>query len=202
MGFLLMKIAVSAFDPSLANFGMARLSLDLQTLRFEVQALQLVQTEKKASKQVRQNSDDLRRARELAIAFQEFAALTKIGFAEVPTGAQSARAMYAFGVSVGLLAACPVPLIQVQPHETKLATVGTKTASKEEMIEWAVETYPEAPWLKHIRGGKEVVGNKNEHLADALAIAHAGVKTDQFQQLRAMWMAGAEAKGELLSVSI
>lgn len=196
-----MKIAVSAFDPSLANFGMARLALDLTTLHFEVQDLKLVQTEKQTSKQVRQNSDDLRRARELARAFHDFAAQTKIGFAEVPTGAQSARAMYAFGVSVGLLAACPVPLIQVQPYETKLATVGTKTASKEEMIEWAVAAYPAAPWLKHIRGGKEVIGNKNEHLADALAIAHAGVKTDQFQQLRALWLVGAE-KRELVSVSI
>lgn len=184
-----MKITISAFDPALSNFGMARLTLDLQTLKMEVIQLKLVTTERQVTKQVRQNSDDLRRAKELAREFHEFAALTAIAFAEVPTGAQSARAMYAFGVAVGLLATCPVPLIQVQQSETKLATVGTKTASKAEMIEWAVETYPDAPWITHKRAGKTVVGNKNEHLADALAIAHAGVKTDQFQQLRAMWLA-------------
>ena len=70
----------------------------------------------------------------------------------------------------------------MQPNETKLATVGTRTASKAEMISWATDLYPKAPWIK--RGAKFTLAN--EHLADALAVGHAGVKTDQFSQLLAM----------------
>jgi Holliday junction resolvasome RuvABC endonuclease subunit len=183
-----MIITVSSFDPSLRNFGMAKLTLDLDTLAITIADLKLIKTEKQASKQVRQNSDDLRRAKELVREFQSFAGGTRIGFAEIPSGAQSARAAYSFGVSVGILAASPVPLIQVQPFETKLASVGTKTASKEEVIEWAVEAYPDAPWLKRKNKGNDVLLNDNEHLADAVAIAHAGIKTDQFRQIRALWL--------------
>lgn len=174
---------IAAMDPSLANFGIARLNLDLGSLALSIVDLTLIETEKKTSKSVRQNSDDLRRCREIVKTYQPIAADCTVAFAEIPTGAQSARAMYAFGASVGMLASCPVPLIQVQPFETKLATVGTKTASKQEMIEWAVEKYPDAPWIT--RGGKRTL--KNEHLADAVAVAHAGIATEQFQQLLAMW---------------
>ncbi len=183
-----MKIPVVSFDPSFANFGMALLILDLDDLSFTIEELKLVRTERQVTKQTRQNSDDLRRSQELVREFHAFAKKGRIGFTEVPTGAQSARAMYAFGVSVGVLASCPVPLIQVQPFETKLATVGTKTASKEEMIEFATDAYPDAPWIR--RAGKLV--NHNEHLADAVAVAHAGIKTVQFKQLAAIWRAGAE----------
>lgn len=183
-------VRVLSVDPSLSNFGMALLRVELPALTIHVDNLELIETEKRANKQVRVNSDDLRRAQEISKRFRE-AALTwgTVCFCEVPTGAQSARAMFAFGLSIGVLAACPIPLIQVQPFETKLATVGTKVASKEEMIEWAVENFPHAPWMR--KAGK--VLNKNEHLADAVAIAHAGIKTDQFQQLLAMWRSTASA---------
>jgi hypothetical protein len=45
--------------------------------------------------------------------------------------------------------------------------------------------FPNAPWLR-AKGGKKQILNSNEHLADAVAIAHAGIKTDQFLQLMAM----------------
>lgn len=182
---------IGAMDPSLANFGVARLTLDLDTLKLSVVDLTLIETEKQTTKTVRQNSDDLRRCKEIVKVYHSIIGSCTVAFAEIPTGAQSARAMYAFGASVGMLASCPVPLIQVQPFETKLATVGTKTASKEEMIEWAGEKYPDAPWIrKKVKGELKLV-NKNEHLADAVAVAHAGIATDQFQQLLAMWRSKA-----------
>lgn len=52
------------------------------------------------------------------------------------------------GICVGVLAACPVPLIQVSPTETKLAAVGDKGASKTVMIGWAVGEYQDAPRLR------------------------------------------------------
>lgn len=181
---------VVGIDPSLRNFGMVRMSIDLNSCLTKLDEFLLVETEKEVNKTVRRNSDDLLRCQKIIKAYHAFIRDNgiKLAFSEVPTGAQSARAMFANGVITGLLASCPIPLIQVQPSETKMATVGTKTASKEEMIEWAGETYPNAPWLRHKSKGVMVLTSKNEHLADAAAVVHAGMKTDQFQQLRAIFL--------------
>ena len=182
-----MLIKVSSFDPSMSHFGMANLILDTATMKFEISELKIIDTESRAGKDVRRNSDDLRRAQEITADFRAFVKGAQIGFTEVPTGAQSARAALSFGMVIGILGGSPISLIQVQPWETKLSTVGTKTASKEEMIEWAVEAYPDAPWIRTKRKGVMELTKANEHLADAVAVAHAGVKTDQFKQLVTMW---------------
>lgn len=184
-------VRVASIDPSLRNFGMAKLTLDLRTMGFEIEALELVETDNQAGKTVRKNSDDLRRAVEISEKFHSFVSDCTLCFSEIPSGAQSARAALSFGIAVGILANCPIPLIQVMPAETKLAAVGTRTASKEEMIEWAFETYPDAKWLTRRLAGKLVPTAKNEHLADAVAIAHAGVKTNEFKRMLAMWKAAA-----------
>ncbi|WP_218958956.1 RuvC family protein [Salinimonas marina] len=106
-----------------------------------------------------------------------------LAFVEIPVGSQSARAMASYGICVGLLASIQIPIIQVTPAEVKIAATGSKTATKNEMIHWAVSQYSDADWLTTRRGGQDVVTNKNEHLADAVAAVHAGVKTDTFQQL-------------------
>lgn len=182
-----MLIRCGSIDPSMRNFGMAKIDLDLATLKISVVDMKLIETEKRAGKQVRKNSDDLRRSQEINVAFHDFVSDCRFVFAEIPTGAQSAAAMFSFGLVVGILGGCPKPLIQVQPFETKLATVGTKTASKEEMIEWAEETYPDAPWIR-LRGRMTL---KNEHLADALAVSHAGVNTDEFRRMIALYRQAA-----------
>lgn len=179
------KIRVAGIDPSLKNLGVAHMTFDLVSGELAVQALHLVQTEKTKHKQVRQNSDDLRRAQELVQEFHRLTQNQTFVFAEIPTGAQSATAMKAFGIAIGVLASCPVPLIQVQPFETKLASVGTKTASKQEMIEWATELYPKAPWLRLRDKPDGKILNDNEHLADAVAVVHAGIKTDEFKRMLA-----------------
>lgn len=176
-------VRVASLDPSFRNFGVARLVLKLETFQFGIESLHLIETEKDQGKQIRRNSDDLKRCQKIIREYHPLVTPCSVVFAEIPTGAQSARAATAFGIATALVASCPVPVIQVQPTETKLATVGTKTASKEEMIEWAVETYPNAPWIRDKKGK---IINKNEHLADAVAVAHAGVQTDQFEQLLAL----------------
>jgi len=186
-------LRIAAIDPALSNMGMAKLALDLDTMQLSVIEMSLIETTRQVTKQVRQNSDDLRRAKQLSKAFHAFVEDCLIVFAEIPTGAQSARAMYAFGVAVGILGGCPKPLIQVQPSETKLATVGTKTASKDEVIEWAVETYPDAQWLRVKRKGVLELVAKNEHCADACAIATAGIKTEQFLSVIEMWRSSRAA---------
>ena len=87
------------------------------------------------------------------------------------------------GICVGILANSALPLIQVDPSEVKLATVGNRTASKADMIAWAVGLYPDADWLQD-RSGSLIAAN--EHLADAVASIHAGMKTSEFRAATAM----------------
>jgi Holliday junction resolvasome RuvABC endonuclease subunit len=199
---MMKAVRVGSLDPSLANFAVARLVLKLDTLQFGIESLHTIRTEKQTTKQTRQNSDDLRRCKEIIRVYHPLVLPCSVVFAEIPVGAQSARAAFAFGASTALVSSCPVPVIQVQPHETKLATVGTKTASKEEMIEWAAQAYPHGPWSRYEREitkkGKIIrrkgdIRDDEEHVADAVAVAHAGIKTDQFQQLLAMWRTSAAA---------
>lgn len=189
-----MLIRVAGVDPALSHMGIAIGTLDAISKEIKITAMRTVITDRRVNKVVRQNSDDLRRAQQLHKAMQALAGCTVV-FSEVPSGAQSARAALSFGVAVGILASCPVPLIQVQPFETKMATVGTKTASKEEMIEWAHETYPHLPWLRYERKTakheKGSLHDENEHMADACAVIHAGVQTDEFDRLMSMWKAAA-----------
>lgn len=173
-------IPLVGFDPALANWGTARVLLDIDTMELEIESLVLTVTDKLASKQVRKNSDDLRRAQEIRGAMALGCTDRMYAFAEIPSGAQDANASRAFGIAVGVMASCPIPLIQVQNFEAKLAAVGTKTASKQEMIEWATEKWPDAPWLRARGAANGKFTNANEHLADAMAIITAGVRTTEF----------------------
>ncbi|EBQ7137082.1 hypothetical protein AIY46_24595, partial [Salmonella enterica] len=76
------------------------------------------------------------------------------------------------------------PLIQVTPNEIKHYVGNKLTTSKEEIIQWATQKQPNAPWLRRKQSGKEVLVNKNEHLADAVASIYTGMQTDQFRQVR------------------
>lgn len=187
------KLNVIGIDISLRNLGISKGTIDLVSGEIVISDLVLTETEanKKTAKVVRKNSDDLDRAQLLHAALQQHSKGAALAFVEVPVGSQSARAMASYGICVGVLASCPIPLIQVTPTEVKLAGAGTKTATKEEMILWASQRHPEAPWLTVKRKGAVDLVNKNEHLADSVAAIHAGVLTDQFRQLTAMMKAVA-----------
>lgn len=178
-------IRLGGIDPALANFGLAKADYNLNTGQLTPVTLKLSHTEKRTGKQVRQNSDDLRRSFEHSFAIQEWLEDCAVAFAEVPTGSQSARGAFSNGVCLGILSGVQLRgrLIQLLPHEVKMAVTGSKVASKEEMIEWGVETYPSLPWIKH--RGKTTAAN--EHLADALATIVAGTKTEEFKNMLTMW---------------
>jgi Holliday junction resolvasome RuvABC endonuclease subunit len=193
-----MKVKLVGLDPSLTHTGIAIMEYDIDTGRFAAPELRLIVTDNQKGKTVRQNSDDLRRAREVVTGVHAACDGALFAVSEVPMGAQSARAALAFGMVIGILANLPVPLIQVSPLEVKMAAVGHRQAAKEEMIEWAAAKYPNANWLRHEKNGRVKtktgfkewkVGdlvNDNEHLADAVAVAEAGILTDQFKQAVAM----------------
>jgi len=173
-------VRVVGFDPAFRRWGFAIAEIDTETLQVEIKDLILMKTENRSGKTVRKSSDELRRAVELRKAMQKYSADAQVVFSEIPGGAQSASAAKQLGIVLGILSALDKPLIQVTPIETKLAAVGSKVASKQEMIDWAVSSYPDAPWLMRKLKGEMVPVNDNEHLADAVAVIHAGVLTDDF----------------------
>lgn len=198
-----MKIKVVGIDPALSNLGIASAMVDLDDLEnYKVYDLKLAQTEDgkinkvgktKEGKAVKRRvmpkgvsvgSDDLRRAKILSQAFLEAAKDADLVIAEVPIGSQSARAMASYGVSLGVLAACPVKLIEVSPSEAKLAGCGDTTATKHEMIDAATALFPDAPWIrgKTKRNGVYPIIGDNEHLADACFIIRAGLRSEQFKE--------------------
>jgi hypothetical protein len=177
-----MLIPVLGMDPSLRNWGLAEASLDLKDGILSTPHVSLVQPEDLQGKQVRQNSKDLHTAEQLAGPVMAAARKAKVIFVEVPVGSQSARAMASYGVCVGVLGAVRalgIPLIEVTPTENKLIFTGDKSATKREMIDKAVELYPDVNFPVH----KGKVPDKAEHMADAIAAIHSGVKTPMFQNL-------------------
>lgn len=180
------KITFAALDGSLRNFGIAKLQYDTNTGDLSVLDLILTKTEKSKIKSVRASSDNLLRAQSIAKSVAASLEDCAMVFAEVPSGGQDYNAVLGFGIVIGIYASITVPLIEVSPYETKLIAVGTKTASKQEMIAWGFEKFPEAPWRTKKSKGELVPTLDNEHLADAVAIGHAGLQTPMFKQMISM----------------
>lgn len=172
---------VIGIDPSMSNWGMTTAVLSIESLTFEVQNLQLVETKPSSNKRVRKNSDDLERASAIADVMKETLKDADMVFVEVPHGSQSARAMASYGICIGLLASIDAPMVQLTEREVKLGTIGKATGTKQEMIDWATTKFPDAPWL---RQGKRITA-KNEHLADATGAIEAGIRGDEFKNILA-----------------
>jgi Holliday junction resolvasome RuvABC endonuclease subunit len=176
------KIKIIGIDPSLRNTGIAKGWLDLKTLEWEVEEVELVKTEKGKSKTVRKSSDDYDRTRILYEAIKAAEAGAEIAFVEMPIGSQSADAMKSYGACIALIASLDIPVIQVSPNQVKVHSTGDRNATKEEMIAWAHAKFPDINWLQ--RGGKLTLNN--EHLADAVAAINAGMAEDDFKALITM----------------
>lgn len=187
------KIRVVGMDPSTANWGIAKAEIDLNTSKIDILDLILIQTESETKKGVRKDSDDIRRAREVYAAMLLHCTGASLVISEIPfmNPGGYASANFNSGLVTGVLAACPKPVIQVFPQDVKVAAVGHKHAAKEEMIEWAMNKYPSAPWKMRTLRGKSVPVASNEHLADAIAAIHAGIETAQFEQAVSMYRAMA-----------
>lgn len=179
-------INVIGIDPSLRNFGFAKATLDLDTMKFQVNDLQLVETEASKSKTTRKNCDDLDRCRTQYVALKEAEKGAQIAFVEMPVGSQSARAMMSYGACMALIAALDIPVIQLTPAEVKIAAVRDKNATKREMIDWASELFPNLNWLRMGKSGAGRLVDKNEHLADAIGAINAGLVNSEFNAIVAM----------------
>ena len=170
------NITIAGVDPALANFGLAKGTLDLDTGILDLTHLELIRTSKTKDKQLRRNVDDLERCRKLYNGLSAFLEEVDIMCVEAPVGSQNSRAAASYGACIGILSAVQTPMIIVTPDQVKIAAISNKKATKKEMIEWGRKTYPNADWLNTLN---------DEHLADAVAAIHAGVQTDQFNQAKA-----------------
>ncbi|MCM2973803.1 hypothetical protein [Larsenimonas suaedae] len=179
------RIRVVGMDPSLRNWGLAAGYLDLDSLTLEVTCLDVINPVVPTGKQVRQNSKDLESAYQMYEQALGAVLQAQAVFVEVPVGSQSARAMSSYGICVGVLGAIRKSLgfYQVTPTEVKLATAGTKTASKKQMIEWATTKHPEAHWPTYTKSGQVLLSEaKAEHQADAIGAIYAGAQGVEFQR--------------------
>tara|TARA_B100001559_G_scaffold319797_1_gene330090 strand:+ start:1717 stop:2292 length:576 start_codon:yes stop_codon:yes gene_type:complete len=180
-------LQVVGMDPSLRNWGIAKgtLTVGLHS-SLTISHLDVIQPVLSTGKQVRQNSLDLESARQLAAQALAAAQGAHAIFVEVPVGSQSARAMASYGICVGVLGALRasgIPFFEVTPNEVKMISVGKKTATKSEMIQWAYARHPEAKWPTYKQHGQDVISEaKAEHMADAVAAIHAGLASNPFQQ--------------------
>lgn len=182
--------SVVGMDPSLRNWGIAKgVLIPSQEMQVRIDWLDVIQPVLPTGKQVRQNSIDLEAAKQLCTAAWEAAQGAQAVFVEVPVGSQSARAAAAYGICVGVLGALRtsgVPFFEVTPTEVKLNSVGKKTATKAEMIEWASSKHPKANWPTYKSNGKTQISEaKAEHMADAIAAIYAGIACNSFQQMLA-----------------
>lgn len=191
------RMNVLGLDPSLRNWGVAAGEYEPDSGMLRMDYVDLIRPAVPTGKSIRQNSKDL----EAAATFYQHALMYAKGFmastggvhavfVEVPVGSQSARAMASYGLCVGVLGslrAAGVPFFEVTPLEVKMATVGKKTASKAEMIEWATRKFPDANWPTETKKGQlRIVEGKAEHMADAMGAVMAGIRTPPFQQLVSM----------------
>jgi Holliday junction resolvasome RuvABC endonuclease subunit len=171
------SIKVVGLDPSLRNWGMAIGTYDTETKKLNISVVSTSCPVLSDAKQSRVNSLDLESARQ---HFNEIFADCREAdavFVEVPVGSQSARAMASYGICVGILGALKgmgIPFYEVTPTEVKMISVGNKKAAKAEMIKWAKDKNPEAPWSSSAA--------KAEHQADALGAIYAGINLTSFQQ--------------------
>ncbi len=200
-----MRILVAGLDPAFSNIGMSLAMVDITNPnqpQVEILDLHLIHTAgvkkvkhikgapKSRISKVRKNTDDLRRAREgrHGIRLKLIEWELKYGpiravLAEIPFGSQSARASWALGIAIGVIASIDHPLIELTPRQVKTAS-GDKDHDKADIIAWAMDLHPGAPWvMRKLHGVQVQVAGDNEHLADSVAAIHAGVITMEFKLL-------------------
>jgi len=170
-----------SIDSSLANTGIAVGSIGPTGL-ITMDYIKLHSTSKSKHKQIRASSDTIQRCRSTWEFIQAIIKYAKpnVVFMETPSGSQSSAGMKSYGATCQLIASINPAPIEVTPAEVKLGSVGSKTASKSDIINWAYALYDDLDWFWYANKPQA----KNEHMADAIAIVYAGIKTQEFNRLQ------------------
>lgn len=171
-------------DPSLRHWGLSEADLDLSDGVLTTPLGSIIEPKDLEGKNIRVNSNDLHLAEQLAGPVLAAARRAKVIFVECPVGSQSARAMAAYGMQMGILGmvrALGIPLIEVTATENKRVFTGNNNATKKQMIKALIDYYPDIILPQGQTKGS--IGDKSEHIADATASIHSGVRTPSFQTL-------------------
>jgi hypothetical protein len=174
---------VVSIDPSLRNTGIAVADYcELSDAIQSVERIELITTkplDKKLYKSVKKNASDFDCALQIRDGIAKWTDIADVVITEMPVGSQSARASWCLGSVLGILTNIRTPLVHVQPSETKMV-VG-KNASKDAMVKWASELYPDLNWYRDKFGF--ITTRHNEHMADAIGVLHVGVLMPKFKDI-------------------
>lgn len=180
-------ISVMGLDGSLANFGIAVAIVDSESKKI-TDVKDLVLSKTLPNKKLKRADDDYARFQQHWHVVKDLAYKHNINvmFGEIPSGAQDARASFAFGGITAMLAGLGTQfqMTTVTPAEVKLAACGSKHADKEDVIAAMHGLFPDTNWITGKKANamniKTASGlfltNANEHLADACAVIVAGLK--------------------------
>ena len=172
-----MNIKILSFDPSFRNWGIAAAIYDTTTNQLYIKTGKVIISKPDKSK-IRQNTKDLNVSKNLYENLKDISLQPDLIIAEVPHGSQSSRAMVSYGVCIGVLGSIltnNVPFIQVSAADVK-NVIGSKDASKLEVINWVKERHPEIlSWIP--------CNTKAEHICDAIVAIYAAMQTKQFKEL-------------------
>lgn len=181
-------IRILGEDPAFSNWGLALVDVDIETKELHPLWIDLVETKKSTIKSVRVSSDKLSRGRLISQRVRQAEQDCNLIAAEIPSGAQSASASNALGIALGIVCGHSKPLIEVTAAEAKKYATGYSDASKGDMVAWAYEQWPDLEWARgRSKDMPNGLANKNEHMADALAIVKAATMTATFDNAVAVF---------------
>lgn len=186
-----MIIPVLGMDPSLRHWGLSEAELDLSNGILTTPIGSVIEPRDLEGKNIRVNSNDLWLAEQLSEPVLTAVRKAKVIFVECPVGSQSARAMAAYGIQMGILGmirALGIPLIEVTATENKRVFTGNPNATKKQMINQLIQFYPQIILPVGLKKGS--IGDKSEHIADATASIHSGVKTPAFSTILRIYQKG------------
>ena len=173
-----MKYKIIGFDPSLRNWGYCIVTYDAYTRTLEFTNGGVIHSKPDKGFK-RKNLEDLQSATQLYSELSKLLRQYQPDYlvAELPVGSQSSRAMVSYAVCISLCAVLShgdgkntTPLLSVTPYDIKKKVSGITEASKEEVINWVKENYPQAyEWV-----GK-YPKSKQEHICDAIVAVHCAV---------------------------
>lgn len=173
-----MKYKIIGFDPSLRNWGYCIATYDTFTRSLEFTDGGVIHS--KPSKEFkRKNLEDLQSVTQLYSGLDNLLKKHQPDYlvAELPIGSQSSRAMVSYAACISLCSVMAygdgqktIPLLSVTPYSVKKQVSGTTEATKEEVINWVKENYPQAyEWVD------QYPKTKQEHICDAIVAVHCAV---------------------------
>jgi Holliday junction resolvasome RuvABC endonuclease subunit len=175
------KTRALALDPGFASCGFAVLMDDT------IATMGIVRTQKDSRKQTLATEDNFARARfiarEIRTLIDRFA-INVLAFESysAPRNASTAgKVALCYGVLADIAAERDLAVVMVTPQRIKKAVCGSKSASKEEIIEKLEAEYGRGPGVRALA---DYPKGQHNHAWDAVAAWHAAGDTDVVRILR------------------